>query len=123
MKKNNKLLPFGNDVYYLDVDKLMDFVNDIDGDEQYKNTTVTQTYASEPGDDNISLVSKEIMENRLNGNDTTVQLRYDLMKMLLDAVLAIGNTTYEHMTFAQKFVINTLMEGGIIYRLNNDENT
>ena len=102
-------------VYTVDMDRFMDFVAGID-DEEYRNTTVTQTYARDPGDDEMSLLSKEIMENRLNANDSMVQIRYDFAKTLLDNVMGVASTenTSSSLTFGQKLAINTLVDYGII---------
>lgn len=109
---------FGDYTYTLDMEKFMEFVMDIAQDEFYKNTTLTQTYAVEPGDDDISLISKEIMENRLNGNDTSANLRYDFAKTLLESALKEndGLSAFDEgqMSFGQKLAINSLIDAGII---------
>lgn len=111
-----KLILFGhedNNAYALNLEAIMDFVNDIDADEQYNNTTVTQTYGAEENE--VILMAKEITENRLNGNDTIANFRYDLIKLVLEKALEDGST------FGNKLAINTLLTNGIMNIYSKDE--
>lgn len=107
---------FGEYTYILDMERFMEFVMDIAQDDCYKNTTLTLTYAVEPGDEEMSPISKEIMENRLNGNDTNANLRYDFAKVLLECALKDNDVPYgeENMSFGQKLAINSMIDAGII---------
>lgn len=81
------------------------------------NTTVSQTYGLEPGDDEISMLSKEIVETKYNGNDTVQGLKYDSIKMILECALrplSEDRKTWDEMPFGQILAINTLVDMGII---------
>lgn len=96
--------------YALNLDAIMDFVGNIDSDDQYNNTTVTQTYGTDAENDEVTLLAKEITENRMNGNETISNFRYDLIKFIIEKAIHNGDVE----DFGQKLAVNTLLSSGMI---------
>lgn len=128
-------------VYSINLEKFMEFVYSITPDEKDSTTNITQIFAveselgesvtSEIHNENISdlsqlkPVSKEIEENKANNNTAFNNIRYDLLRILLNIVI---NPYYnpdgslivnDEMFLGQKIAFNTLLNNGILVELGN----
>lgn len=118
--EKDKIILFGHTdgkAYALNLEAVMDFVGNIDADEQYNNTTVTQSYGADADDSEVTLMAKEITESRLNGNDTISNFRYDLIKYVLEKAFE----TSDKPDFGRSLALNTLLTSGIINIYLKDE--
>lgn len=109
--------------YYVNIDKYMSFFCDLKASEKEKNTIITMTYGEDSNnyesDKDLTLLSKEVVESKVNTNSQTQTLRYDAMKMLLESLL---ETEYDSngeiiMTPRQKLAFNTLVKFGILVKI------
>jgi len=128
-------------VYSINLEKFMEFVYSITPDEKDSTTNITQIFAveselgesvtSEIHNENISdlsqlkPVSKEIEENKANNNAAFNNIRYDLLRILLNIVI---NPYYnpdgslivnDEMFLGQKIAFNTLLNNGVLVELGN----
>lgn len=120
MMEKDKIILFGHTdgkAYALNLEAVMDFVGNIDADEQYNNTTVTQSYGADADDNEVTLMAKEITESRLNGNDTISNFRYDLIKYVIERAFETVDTA----DFGRSLALNTLLTSGIINIYLKDE--
>jgi hypothetical protein len=109
--------------YYVNIDKYMSYFCDLKASEKEKNTIITMTYGEDSNnyesDKDLTLLSKEVVESKVNTNSQTQTLRYDAMKMLLESLL---ETEYDSngeiiMTPRQKLAFNTLVKFGILVKI------
>jgi hypothetical protein len=109
--------------YYINIDKYMSYFCDLKASEKEKNTIITMTYGEDSNnyesDKDLTLLSKEVVESKVNTNSQTQTLRYDAMKMLLESLL---ETEYDSngeivMTPRQKLAFNTLVKSGILVKI------
>lgn len=109
--------------YYINIDKYMSYFCDLKASEREKNTIITMTYGEDSNnyesDKDLTLLSKEVVESKVNTNSQTQTLRYDAMKMLLESLL---ETEYDSngeiiMTPRQKLAFNTLVKFGILVKI------
>jgi hypothetical protein len=109
--------------YYVTIDKYMSYFCDLKASEKEKNTIITMTYGEDSNnyesDKDLTLLSKEVVESKVNTNSQTQTLRYDAMKMLLESLL---ETEYDSngeivMTPRQKLAFNTLVKSGILVKI------
>lgn len=89
------LFQIDGEAYALDLNKISEFVFSSHNDKN-SETSISEVYAKtdEEIDDNskLKLISKEISENRLNGNNGIDTIKYDLVRQLLEIVMNIGET-------------------------------
>ena len=114
------LLKFDGVAYAINWDKYAEIFSAVKRSDTASNTTVSQTYGLEPGDKEMSIPGKEMVEVRYSGNDTVQGLKYDSLKMILECALRPADDTRngtDTMTFGQVTAINTLIEMGIIYKV------
>jgi len=109
--------------YYINIDKYMSYFCDLKASEKEKNTIITMTYGEDSNnyesDKDLTLLSKEVVESKVNTNSQTQTLRYDAMRMLLESLL---ETEYDSngeiiMTPRQKLAFNTLVKFGILVKI------
>lgn len=109
--------------YYVDIDVFFDTFTGTTLNENDVNTVITATYGDDDGTQDLSLISKEVVESRRNGIDTLYTLRYDTIKFLLDTLLQptyneVGELrqikTLGDLPFAQQIAFNSLLNRGII---------
>lgn len=92
--------------YYIDLDTLMKFICD---NEKYVSSTITESYG-ETDNEEMDLLSKEVVESVDNFNTYIMQNKYEIVKTMLDAVLY----TNDYVTNGQKLAFNTFINSGII---------
>lgn len=109
--------------YYIDIDRFFETFTGLSLNENEVNTVITATYGDEANTQDLSLITKEVVESRRNGIDTLYSLRYDTIKFLLDVLM---QTTYDEngvlkvineftdLTFPQQLAFNSLLDKGII---------
>ncbi|MDE5888915.1 MAG: hypothetical protein K2H20_02730 [Bacilli bacterium] len=97
---------------YIDLEKLMEFVTKQTKNEQNITTLITEHYPIIDGDINDDMASKETSESKMSFNETTVGIRYDLVKLFLNPLL----NDYEVDEEIKRFSIDTLVENGIMIK-------
>lgn len=109
--------------YYIDIDRFFETFTGLELNENEINTVITATYGDETSTNDLSLITKEVVESKRNGIDALYTLRYDTIKCLLDILLQqtydengslIKVKSYDDLTFPQQFAFNSLLEKGII---------
>lgn len=138
---NNSYKDIDGTIYSINLEKFMEFVYSITQEEKDSTTNITQIFAveselnepnsSEMHNENMSdlsqlkPVSKEIEENKANNNTAFNNIRYDLLRILLNIVI---NPYYnpdgsliinDEMFLGQKIAFNTLLNNGILVELGN----
>lgn len=85
------LFQIDEEIYALDLSKINEFIFSSQT-EKNSETNISEVYAKvdEANNDNLKLVSKEIAENKTNGNASIDNIKYDMIKMMLDLILGIG---------------------------------
>lgn len=126
--------------YYIDTDRLFDFLCTVKGDGRNESQTIVQAYGyprNQMGefntDDKFQLLTKEVSEGKQGLADTQMNLRYDLFKTMLSVLVDISQNDFgnegEHyddftlndMTFGQRIAFNTLVNLGIIVEKKEEE--
>lgn len=108
-------------IYKIDIDELMKWVSETPSTEKNINTITTLTYPMSE-DDEDEIVEKEVSENKSSLNDTMNNIRYDVIRNLINVLFTTytnnGNEvtvyTLNDFTFSQKIVFNTLLAKNII---------
>lgn len=138
---SNNYIDIDGTVYSINLEKFMEFVYSITPDEKDSTTNITQIFSvetelgenssSELHNENISdlsqlkPVSKEIEENKSNNNTAFNNIRYDLLRILLNIVInpyynSDGSLIVNNEMFlGQKIAFNTLLNNGILVELGN----
>lgn len=126
------LYDFNGKTFYIDMKALISFLTTSSSDEKQNDTSITQIYAidqEEMNNNDVKMVSKEVSETKSNINDTMVNIRYDLVKNLLNALIEPiqnenGGIVYINnlgeMNFTQTLCLNTLKAEGILKELNEE---
>lgn len=126
------LYDFNGKAFYIDMKALISFLTTSSSDEKQNDTSITQIYAidqEEMSNNDVKMVSKEVSETKSNINDTMVNIRYDLVKNLLNALIEPiqnenGGIVYinnlNEMNFTQTLCLNTLKAEGILKELNEE---
>lgn len=126
--------------YYIDTEKLFDFLCTVKDDGRNESQTIVQAYGyprNQMGefntDEKFQLLTKEVSEGKQGLADTQMNLRYDLFKTLLSVLVDISQNDFgnegEHyddftlndMTFGQRIAFNTLLNIGIIVEKKEEE--
>lgn len=121
-KKNN---------YYIDMDKFMEFVSNYS--VKNSDTSISQVWAVDADSENdvLTMVSKDVAENKSNYSETLYNIRYDFARQLLTTItniipdengIAKNINTIEDMNFAQHLCLNSLISQGIIKDMTELEN-
>lgn len=116
--------------YAIDLDKLMKWVSTTPSSEKNVATTITQIIPiideeSNVDDDSIANFStKEITENKDTLNDTMNNIRYDIIKLLLNTLFSSvdhlnSSSLQEVLSIQQRICFNTLLNKGIIIELKD----
>lgn len=114
--------------YYIDIDKFFETFTGLSLNENEVNTVITATYGDENSTQDLSLITKEVVESKRNGIDTLYTLRYDTIKYLLDVLMQVtydSDGTVQHiksledLTFPQQFAFNSLLYKGLIKEKND----
>ena len=125
------LFKIDGEQYFIDLDKFMSYVTHLTSQEKNNDTEITQTYTiggldddeSETTDNSLSLIQKQVTENKSNGNDSLYNVKYDFLKLILNAIISptfdesgipSPVKSIEDMSFGQILCFNTLINKGII---------
>lgn len=113
-----KYIVLENKEYYVNMEKIMEFVTNTPKNERNIATVITERYPVIEDSVDDDIVSKEMIESKSSLNEVTNGIRYDLVKTFLNTLL-MGITDeapliFNQLTFAQKLSFNTLIEYGII---------
>ena len=110
--------------FIIDMDKLMAWVVETPTAEKNFNTMTTMTYGINDEDEDV--VEKEVTENKSTLNETLNNIRYDLVKSLLNVIFVDFQNdinqniqlSLDDLSFSQKIVFNTLLHKKIIIEIN-----
>lgn len=127
------MIQFKNEFYAIDINKFFDIFSGNFLDENDVNTVITATYGEDDtntSNNNLALISKEVVESKRNGIDTLYGLRFDTLKYLVETLFNVQYDeqnrcikeikTYEDLTFPQQIAFNSLVKAGILIKVNND---
>ena len=110
-------------IYYFDLERYIDFITNVTSAERPSNSVITETYSEDAqnDEDEMSMVTKEIVETKGNGggneffHETRYKIISDLMNFLLyytsDGEVYDDN---ESLSMGQKLAFNTLLKYGIL---------
>ena len=107
-------------IYKLDIDALMAWVYETPSSEKNISTITTLNYPLTDEDEEI--IEKEVSESKATLNDTMNNIRYDLIKNLINTLFTtytnnlndIVTYSLKDLTFGQKIAFNTLFAKNII---------
>ena len=103
-------------IYKLDIDALMAWVSETPSSEKNISTITTLNYPLT--DESEEIVEKEVSESKTALNDTMNNIRYDLIRNLINTLFTNINdiVTYslKDLTIGQKIAFNTLFAKNII---------
>jgi len=117
-------------VYYaIDLDAIMKWVSDTPVYEKNINTITTMTYSMMENEDGEEVVEKEVNENKSSMNDVMNNVRYDLIKTLLNILFVTFTNelnqlitfNLKDLSFGQKLAFNSLLAKKIIKEVNDFE--
>ena len=116
MMENKPYIYIGNKIYAMNLQKIADFCL-VSDKLKNKESEVTEGY--EVTDENgPELVSKVVREIKTNGNPQNDTIKYDLIRIFIDTVLAAEGMMPE-MTTGMKIAFNTLVENGFLYEITD----
>ena len=118
------MLKYNDKIYTIDIDKLMKWVSSNPVSERNVVSSITQIYPvmgdneeEIPEETLLDYSTKEITEHKETLNDTMSNIRYDIIKILLNALM-YDMSSEEDMSFQQKLALNTLINKGIIIEIS-----
>ena len=101
-------------IYKIDIDALMAWVSETPSSEKNISTITTLNYPLSDED----IIEKEVSESKATLNDTMNNIRYDLIRNLINTLFTNINdvVTYslKDLTVGQKIAFNTLFTKNII---------
>lgn len=101
-------------IYKIDIDVLMAWVSETPSCEKNISTITTLNYPLSDED----IIEKEVSESKATLNDTMNNIRYDLIRNLINTLFTTYNdiVTYslKDLTIGQKIAFNTLFAKNII---------
>ena len=114
-------------IYKIDIDALMAWVSETPSSERNVNTITTLNYPLT--DEGEEIVEKEVSENKTTLNDTMNNIRYDLIKNLINTLFIMHtDETYttspfnlSGLTVGQKIAFNTLFAKNIIKEVKKNK--
>lgn len=116
-----KYFKIDNKSYYINMEAIISFITNMTKNERNVSTLITErTPIGESEDENGMMMSdissKEITESKMTLNETTCNIRYDLVKIFLNGLLSdyFNDDDLYEMTNSQKWCFNTLLKAGII---------
>lgn len=120
--------------YALDMEKVVDFFVQTPASAKQNSTSISHTYSpieAEPDEDgnfpetdDFVISEKSVTDVKFGVNDNVTQLKFNFIMTLIEKALPEDTdvpTEYDDMPFGRKVAINTLIEHGILY--NIDETT
>ena len=120
-----------NHDYYIDMDKFMEFV--MNYNVKNSDTSISQVWSIDENNENgeLSMISKDVAENKSNYSDTLYNIRYDFARQLLNTLTNVipdenglykNIMSFEEMNFAQTLCFNSLISQNIIKNMSDLEN-
>ena len=101
-------------IYKIDIDVLMDLVAETTSCEKNISTITTLNYPLTDED----IIEKEVSESKATLNDTMNNIRYDLIRNLINTLFTTYNDvvtfSLKDLTVGQKIAFNTLFAKNII---------
>lgn len=117
-------------VYALNLEKLMEFIITPMNRELDGNTTLVQKYENNNIESvGLSIVNKEITENKTNINELTCSMRYNIIMEMLNILttpltdengMLISLLNLNEWPLGHALSFNTLLEMGIIYPIEEE---
>ena len=117
-------------VYALNLEKLMEFIITPMNRELDGNTTLIQKYENNNIENvGLSLVNKEITENKTNINELTCSMRYNVIMEMINLLttpltdengMVISLMNLESWPLGHAIAFNTLIEMGILYPIEEE---
>ena len=110
-------------IYYFDLERYIDFITNVTSAERPSNSVITETYSEDAQneEDEMSMVTKEIVETKGNGggNEFFHETRYKIISDLVNFLLyyTSDGEVYddnENLSMGQKLAFNTLIKYGIL---------
>lgn len=109
--KNEKVEQKTPSMYVFDLEKMMNFVFDKDGERSNNNVEITETYeANDNG--GLQLVSRSAQETKGNASRSTSSdnIRYDLVKLFISSLDSMPvEIDSDEISFGEKVIINTMI--------------
>ena len=106
------------DKYIIDIPKFLRFMFLAENDKTLEttDTLIVETFAEDGTEDNMSLISKEISENKKELKSSAIAFSSDLMLSLLQKLL--DGDELDKDNFQQQLVFNTLLHYGLLTVVN-----
>lgn len=118
-KTNNKR-------YALNLNRFFELVTAKSVNENNNESTITEVWQTNGGDD-MTLVNKEIVDNKININNSLCAARYDFLKEIITNILSYLQTPdgdlfvdESQLSFGQKIVFETFIKEGVIYEIKEE---
>lgn len=97
-----------------DLDTIMEFITHNDSDN-VKNSEITEMYGVND-EGSLTLLNKQINENKSTKSDSNTTIRYDLIKMMFNWLYEMTDNG-EILTPSQQMVYNTFTTKGFIKKI------
>ena len=115
--------------YVIDMDRLMAWVSETPSSEKNISTITTMSYPITNNNDE-EIVEKEISESKSTLNEAMCNVRYDLVRSLINVIFSIFTNdmnqtialSLDDMPLGQKLAFNTLYYKKIIIDINDRNN-
>lgn len=122
------MLEIDGKCYKIDIDAFIEWVALTPVSERNVMTTTTINYPMT--DSGEEFTEKEVSENKSTMNDVFSNIRYDVLRTLLNVLLTsytneMGSSltfSLEDLTFGQRLAFNSLLAKNIIKEVNFEEN-
>jgi hypothetical protein len=116
--------------YIIDMDKLMSWIVETPSSEKNINTITTMSYPITNDEEEQEIVEKEVSETKSTLNETMNNVRYDLVRNLINVLLTtyindmnqIISLSKNDLSFGQRLAFNTLFYKNIIIEVSNKDN-
>ena len=121
----SEFILFDDKKYALDLNKCIEFM--LSGKDT--ETSKTETYGLLEDSDKLQIVGREMSETNSNCNDVISNIKYDLLKNILNMLLSpifdssgqpLMVKCFEQMHFGQMMAFNTLVNAGILVEIDED---
>lgn len=120
------------DFYAVDLKKATSFFTEIPSAAKPNSTSIQHVYTPLDDDDTVSakakadtttISEKTVTDVKFGVNDNISQLRYSLLMSLIEMALTTDTDAElpSDMSPGQKIAFNTLVENGILYKIENNE--
>jgi len=121
----SEFILFDDKKYALDLNKCIEFM--LSGKDT--ETSKSETYGLLEDSDKLQVISRELSETNSNCNDVISNIKYDLLKNILNMLLSpifdssgqpLMVKCFDHMHFGQMLAFNTLVNAGILVEIDED---